>query len=151
MSPMAAPDKNLNPFLILVGLAIVLNFILPIGVIIQVPYTYLGLFFILFGISINLWCEVLFHKRKTTVNPSGSPCSLIVSGPFRISRNPIYLGMTLILLGIAIFLGTLVTFLLPLVFWAIMETMFIPTEEKNLEKAFGKEYEDYKRKVRRWI
>ena len=104
-----------------------------------------------FGIVMDLWSSSLFVKSKTTVSPYGSPTSLVATGPFCISRNPMYLGMICILLGIAFFLGTLVTFLFPFIFWGIVETLLLPNEEKNLEKIFGKEYQDYKSKVRRWI
>jgi protein-S-isoprenylcysteine O-methyltransferase Ste14 len=62
-----------------------------------------------------------------------------------------YLGMAAILLGIAIFLGTLVTFTFPALFIMIIETLLIPDEERKLEKIFGEQYKDYKNKVRRWI
>ena len=62
-----------------------------------------------------------------------------------------YLGMVSILLGIGIALGPVISLVVPILFMIVMEVMFIPFEEKNLEQAFGKEYLDYKKKVRRWI
>jgi len=62
-----------------------------------------------------------------------------------------YLGMMSILLGVAIFLGSLIAFAFPIIFVMIMERRFIPLEEKNLEKKFGNQYIDYKKRVRRWI
>jgi protein-S-isoprenylcysteine O-methyltransferase Ste14 len=56
-----------------------------------------------------------------------------------------------ILAGIAILMGSLVMFAFPAVFFVIIETVFIPVEEKNLERIFGKEYDDYQNKVRRWL
>ena len=93
----------------------------------------------------------MFKKSKTTVKPHKNPTSLEVLGPFRVSRHPMYLGMSAILLGVAIILGSIITFVIPIFFVMLMEIMFIPFEEKNLEKAFGKKYLDYKMKVRRWI
>lgn len=138
-------------FMSLLLLSIVLHFVFPIGKIIQNPYNYLGILFIIFGIAINLWADEVFKKSKTTVKPDETPTSLEISGPFRISRHPMYLGMTAILFGEAIVLGSLVTFLFPLIFMILMEAVFIPLEEKNLEKEFKKRYRDYKKKVRRWI
>lgn len=138
-------------FIVLSVISIALNFIFPIKEIIYAPFSYLGIIVIGFGIAMNLWTHAIYKKRNTTVLPSGSPTSLVTSGPFRISRNPMYLGMTAMLLGIAIFLGSLVTFVFPLIFIVIIQTKFIPMEEKNLERIFGKEYGDYKRKVRRWV
>ena len=62
-----------------------------------------------------------------------------------------YLGMASILLGIAIFFGTLIAFIFPLTFIIYIERFIIPIEEKNLEKRFGKKYVEYKKKVRHWI
>ncbi len=83
--------------------------------------------------------------------PYEIPTSLVTEGPFHISRQPIYLGMIFILLGEAILLGSLITFIFPVIFMILMEKIFIPVEEKNLETAFGEKYLDYKKKVRRWI
>ena len=79
------------------------------------------------------------------------PNFFVTSGPFKLSRHPMYLGMMSILLGVAIFLGSLITFSFPIIFIMIMEKRFIPLEEKNLEKKFGNQYVDYKKRVRRWI
>ncbi len=76
---------------------------------------------------------------------------MITSGLFKISRNPIYLGMLLILLGEAILLGSIITFIFPLLFIISTNVAVIPIEEKMLEKRFGKKYLDYKNKVGRWI
>ncbi len=118
--------------------------------IIPKPYNYFGIVLILFGVIINLWTDRLFKKEKINVKYHKIPHKLITSGPFKISRNPMYLGMLAILLGIAILLQNLITFLFPIIFIIIIEK-HISIEEKNLEKKFGKKYIKYKHKVRRWI
>ncbi len=143
--------SNPNPFLILLVLAIVSGFFFPMIAIIYPPYTYSGLAFISFGIIMDSWSTLLFLRSKTTTSPLGAPTALMAAGPFRISRNPMYLGMAAVLAGVAILSGALVTFIFPAIFIVIIETRFIPREEKSLEKTFGQEYEDYKSKVRRWI
>jgi len=115
------------------------------------PYHYISIVFIGIGVVLNLWTDSLFKKHKTTVKPYENPTHLEIPGPFCISRHPMYLGMVSILLGIAIALGSLITLVVPILFVIVMEAMFIPFEERNLEQAFGKEYLDYKKKVRRWI
>jgi len=137
-------------FIILLLLSIGLHF-LPIKKVIYPPYTYLGWIFIVFGAVLNIWTDSLFKKKNTTVKPHKNPAELETSGPFRITRHPMYLGMMSILLGVAILHGTLITFIFPLVFVVLMERIFIPFEEENLEKIFGKKYLDYKQKVRRWL
>ncbi len=138
-------------FLVLMVLLIGLNFIFPIKKVLYPPLTYLGFILILFGIILNLWTDMLFKNWNTTVKPFEDPTGLISSGPFRISHHPMYLGMASVLLGIAIIVGTIITFLFPILFMIIMEVLFIPFEEKNLETIFGNKYLDYKKKVGRWI
>jgi len=147
-------NKKLLPptyFIILLLLSIGLHFIFPIKKVIFPPYTYLGFILIIFGGVINLWTDLLLKRKRTTVKPYESPTYLITSGPFRISRNPSYLGFAAILLGVAINHGTLITFLSPITFFILIELMFIPFEEKNLERAFRKEYIEYKNQIRRWL
>ncbi len=138
-------------FATLLILAAASHFIYPGRQLVEPPYLYLGLPLIAFGAALNLWADSLFKRGKTTVKPQVMPSKLVVSGPFRISRHPMYLGMAAILLGEAVFLGSLTTFAFPLIFAILMEALFISKEEENLEKAFGEEYSDYKRRVRRWV
>ena len=138
-------------FIISLLLSVGLHFVFPVKKVIYPPYTYLGIVFIIFGIVLNIWSDSLFKKKKTTVKPYENPAEIETSGPFRISRHPMYLGMVAILLGVAIVLGSLITFVFPVLFVILMEIMFIPLEEKNIEKVFGKKYLEYKKKVRRWI
>jgi protein-S-isoprenylcysteine O-methyltransferase Ste14 len=138
-------------FVVLLLLSLVLHFIFPVWKIIYPPYTYSGFVLIALGAALNIWSDWLFKKRKTTVKPHETPASLEVSGPFRIIRHPMYLGMMAVLLGVAILHGTLITFVFPVAFVILMERMFIPLEEKNLERAFGNRYLEYKKRVRRWI
>ena len=76
---------------------------------------------------------------------------MIVKGPFRFSRHPMYLGMAAILLGAGFIFGSLVTFLVTVVFIITMEMVFISVEEKNMTEIFGENYINYKKHVRRWI
>ncbi|MBN2620757.1 isoprenylcysteine carboxylmethyltransferase family protein [candidate division WOR-3 bacterium] len=138
-------------FLIALVLSIILHFVFPIIRFIYPPYIYIGYLLILFGGVVNIWTDIQFKKQKTTVKPHIMPTSLETSGPFRISRHPMYLGMTSVLLGAAFLHGSLTGFLSPAIFIIIMERVFIPIEEENLSKAFGQHYLAYKKKVRRWI
>jgi len=86
-------------FFILLFLSIALHFLFPIKKVIFPPYTYLGFVLIVFGAVVNIWSDLLLKKKKTTVKPYGKPTTLITSGPFRISRNPQYLGFAAIIIG----------------------------------------------------
>jgi len=138
-------------FMVLLILAIVVHFALPIIKIIIFPWNIIGILLILFGIILNLWADQIFKKGNTTVKPHLMPDLLVTSGPFCISRHPMYLGMAAILLGTAVLLGSIITFIFPVIFIILMEAIFIPTEERNLGKQFGEKYKEYKNKARRWI
>lgn len=132
-------------------LIILMHFTFPVLQIISYPYTLFGMLLIIFGIILNTLAWLLFIKNKTTQNPFKKPDKFIVKGVYKISRHPMYLGMLTILLGISALLGSLTTFIFPIIFFIIIQTKFIPLEEKNMETKFGKKYLEYKTKVRRWI
>ncbi len=93
----------------------------------------------------------LFHRRRTTHDPFGKPSTLAITGPYRVSRNPMYLGVALILLGAALARGTFTILVAPLLFIAVVDALFIPHEERLLEELFGEEYRSYAHRVRRWL
>ena len=115
------------------------------------PFNYLGFILVVVGAGLNIWADALLKKEKTTVKPHEMPTTLLVSGPFKVSRHPMYLGMFIILLGLSLYLGSLITLVCPILFFFLMERLFIPVEEKNLEMSFGAEYHKYRAKVHRWI
>jgi len=135
-------------FMISFFLIILLHYFVPIKRLIFYPYNLLGIPFLVFGIIMNLWTDNLFKIYKTTVKPDEMPSFLIKTGPFKITRHPMYLGMASILLGTSIFLGSIITLILPFTFIILMQILFTDKEEKNLEIIFKKEYIDYKKKVR---
>jgi protein-S-isoprenylcysteine O-methyltransferase Ste14 len=138
-------------FFTLLILSIGIYFFLPTVKFIFFPHILLGLIFIAFGIIMNLWADSVLKKKQTTVKPHEIPIFLVTFGPYRLSRHPMYLGMASILFGLAILLGSLISFLFPIIFIILMEKLFIPVEENNMKKQFGKKYLEYMRKVRRWI
>jgi len=138
-------------FIILLLLSIGLHFIFPIKTIIPFPFNFLGFIFIVFGSVINILADSLLKKNDTTVKPFEKPSNLVLKWPYSISRHPIYLGFTLVLFGLSVLLGSITAFLSPFLMIIIFEKKFIPFEEKNLEGAFGKEYLNYKKRVRKWL
>jgi len=76
---------------------------------------------------------------------------LVTDGPYRISRNPVYLGGVVVCLGLAILLGSLIAFAVPVALFCILNALYVPHEETTLRTKFGGLYLDYKRKVRRWL
>ena len=105
-----------------------------------------GIFFILAG-------AYEFQKAKTTLNPTtpAATSSVVASGIYRVSRNPMYVGFLLVLTGWAIFLSHPLPFLLLPAFVAYMNRFQISPEERVLSARFGDEYDTYKQSVRRWL
>ncbi len=103
------------------------------------------------GLAINFIAVLMFIKNKTTIIPHNIPSTLQASWVYSFSRNPIYLGMLLILIGGAIASTNFASALPVAVFFIIIDKYIIPIEEKNMEKSFGTAYLKYKEKVRRWI
>lgn len=153
MIPEMKKSKILPPtyFLICLLLAIGLHFVLPVKKLIGTPYNYIGILLIFVGIWFNLWADRLFKVKKTTVKPFEKSDSLIEEGPFVFSRNPMYLGMVIILLGAAVILGSIMPFIITVVFFILIRVMFIPREEIALEDTFGQSFIEYKKRVRRWL
>jgi protein-S-isoprenylcysteine O-methyltransferase Ste14 len=106
---------------------------------------------IVLGVFLNVTADRQFKRHETTVKPFQQSSALVTAFPFSISRNPMYLGLTLLLFGIALLLGTVAALLPALVFPYIIDRIFIRTEEKMLAETFGREWEEYQSKVRRWI
>lgn len=142
------PPKYLNLLLVL---AVVLHFLWPIRTVIQPPRTYLGLGIMLLGVVLNLWSARGLSEQSTPIDFQEAPNSLVVTGPYSRSRNPIYLSGVILSLGLAVLLGSLMAFLFPAGLFLILDRLYIPSEERVLARTFGKEYFDYKRRVRRWI
>ena len=138
-------------FFIFLVLAVLIHFILPIIQLINYPLNWSGLLFILAGGGLNIWADRLFKKNNTTVKPDETPTSLINNGPFRFSRNPMYLGMEFLLIGTGLILGSVTSFVGAVLFFVVMELLFIRQEEKIMAEKFGDEFNAYKKKVARWI
>ena len=92
----------------------------------------------------------IMKKNNNSIDITKTVDSLIKEGPFKITRNPIYLSLILSMLGIAFFLSSITIAFMTMVLFILIDIRVIKEEEK-LEKKFGKEYTEYKKKVRRWI
>ncbi len=131
--------------------ALLVDCALPLRELITPPHSYLGIVLMLAGISLALWTDSIFKKRGFPIKPHDTPAGIEREGPFCMSRHPMYLGMAFIILGIAVLLGSLTAFLFPVIFIVVMDRVFIPLEELNLEREFGADYRAYKKGVRRWV
>jgi protein-S-isoprenylcysteine O-methyltransferase Ste14 len=111
----------------------------------------LGWSFVAAGVLLPLSAAVLFRRAGTTPNPTRPTTALVVRGPYRFTRNPMYLGLALLYVGGAL----LVNSLWPLVFLpgvlVVVQRQVIVREEAYLERTFGEAYRAYRARVRRWF
>lgn len=103
------------------------------------------------GLGVIFWSAWWFWRKRTTIEPHHTPGTLIVEGPYRLSRNPIYLGLVLILWGYSCGLGSVLALVLTPIFIIVLTRRFAIPEERALVEAFGAEGEAYLAATRRWI
>ncbi len=127
------------------------SFVIPILRGITFPVSLLGLVPVVLGAMLNLFADRAFKTHSTTVKPFERSSHLVTSGPFAVSRHPMYLVMVLILFGIAALLGTLMPFVVVVVFAVLLDLRFIRSEERMLAETFGDSWQLYRRRVRRWL
>jgi protein-S-isoprenylcysteine O-methyltransferase Ste14 len=111
----------------------------------------LGLLLTAGGVGLSVYAAALFAARDTTRNPYGQPTAFVAVMPYTFTRNPMYLGLTLILLGFAVFFASVAMLLAPVGFVLVIDRIVIAREEYTLERIFGQTYLDYKSRVRRWL
>ncbi|ACD60257.1 hypothetical protein PXO_02122 [Xanthomonas oryzae pv. oryzae PXO99A] len=103
------------------------------------------------GLALAVSCFVLFAHRRTTIMPSGHPSRLVLDGPYRFTRNPMYLALVLSYVGLCLQLGLLWAVALVPLPWLALQLYVIPFEEARLRAEFGLHYSDYCARVRRWL
>ena len=93
----------------------------------------------------------LFRQYQTPICPTARAARLVVSGIYRATRNPMYLGMIAMLIAAALAVGTLPFYLAAGIYFVVIDQAFCPYEERKLALAFGDQYLSYKNRVRRWL
>jgi protein-S-isoprenylcysteine O-methyltransferase Ste14 len=113
----------------------------------------LVLFLVIVGVSFDVCGLLAFRQLKTTINPMSpnKTSALVTGGIYRLSRNPMYVGLFLFLMAWAIQLSMLWPFIGPVLFVIYINRFQITPEERVMESKFGDEYSVYKNKVRRWL
>ena len=125
--------------------------VLPIKPIVGFPWNLSGVPFLFLGIYIATKAKRMFKKSKTPTSPIATATQLHQNGIYKLTRNPMYLGIIIGLTGIALLSGRVINLIFPWLYFAIMDRLFITKEEANLKKKFGEHFLDYKRRVRKWI
>jgi protein-S-isoprenylcysteine O-methyltransferase Ste14 len=145
--------RLLPPRVLLFGLLAMgaLHFLLPAREVIGSPWNLLGAVPLVLGVALNLIADRALKEAHTTVRPFERTSALLTTGVFGLTRNPMYLGFALILLGLAVFLGSAAPFVVVLVISALLDILFIRHEERMLEETFGEEWRRYRSRVGRWL
>ncbi|WP_024955082.1 methyltransferase family protein [Sulfurospirillum arcachonense] len=115
----------------------------PFYIFTSIPIMCIGIYFIVAS-------YFLFQKKDTTVLYNKST-SVVADGLYKISRNPMYLGFLLVLIGFSLLSENLISFISPILFFLVIHWMFIPYEEEKMEEEMGEVYLEYKKKVRPWL
>jgi protein-S-isoprenylcysteine O-methyltransferase Ste14 len=112
-----------------------------------------ALVLVLMGAAVSLAGVVSFRRARTTVNPlkPEKTSSLVCSGIYRVTRNPMYLGFLLVLIGWAVMLGSAFAVFGPVLFVVYISLFQILPEERVLQNLFGDEFTAYRARVRRWL
>ena len=128
-----------------------MHFYFPLYQYIHEPLAYAGVAAVLMGIAMAAIPAGAFKKAGTGIKPFDEATFLVQTGFYRFTRNPMYLGMFLMLTGVAILMGSVGAALPVLLFVVIIRNNFVLAEERFLEASFGQQYLIYKSSVRRWL
>ncbi len=113
--------------------------------------TVAGIVLWLLAVAIAGWALLLFHRRRTTTTPGEISKAFVTEGPYRLSRNPMYVGMVLAYFGEMCCLAQIAPLLLLVLAVAYLQRIVIPLEESRLRETFGEFYMQYSARVRRWL
>lgn len=141
-------------YLIAIGVAWYLGTIMPLtwfSAIVTDAWFIVGLFMFLGGLALDFYALRTLHKHNTTVMPTKGSDHLVTSGPYAISRNPIYVGNTVLTMGLGVIFSNGWFFVTAIVAAIATNYLQIRPEEKHLSASFGTSWLKYKKKVRRWI
>ena len=128
-----------------------MQFYVPLYQYIHEPLAFAGVAAVLMGIAMAALAAGAFKKAGTGIKPFDEATLLVQSGFYRFTRNPMYLGMFLMLTGVAFLMGSVGAALPVLLFVVIIRNHFVLAEERFLEASFGQQYLIYKSSVRRWL
>ena len=138
-------------FLLALIAMVVLHVRWPVHRLLALPAALVGLVPLALGTALNLLADREFRRHRTTVRPFERSTALVTKFPFSVSRHPMYLGLTLMLLGVWLLLGSITPIVPAIAFALLMDRVFVRTEERMLAEQFAESWDGYCRRVRRWL
>jgi protein-S-isoprenylcysteine O-methyltransferase Ste14 len=130
---------------------LVLGWFWPMPIVGRVVAVGVGLVLVVFGVGIAMWGRRKMQAAGTNVDPHRPATVLVKTGPFRFSRNPLYMALTLLFLGLSLVVNTWWGIVLLFPVLIIMHWGVILREERYLDQKFGASYQEYRSKVRRYF
>ena len=130
------------------GMQFILYMMLPLEVNLSLL---LGLILLIGSMALIVMAFKELQNYQTTYIPDGEPEKLVKTGPFKLTRNPIYLGMFGILIASSFLMQSISAMLIPILFLSIIENTWIPHEEEKLKEKFPDEWEEYISSTKRWF
>ena len=147
-------NRNIHPPLMMLAhllAAFLLHWLLPLPIAFPKSLEWTGYVLVFAGLGFAFSAVSQFGKVRTTLDPHGSVSAIVTSGPYRFSRNPIYLGFVLTLIGLPLALGNVWGVVLSPLLMVSLYRLVIKHEEAYLEGKFKDIYSSYKSRVRRWL
>lgn len=147
-------NKNIHPpivVLIYIAIAYLLGWFISIPFGVPVILQAFGFFLTLIGFLLGVGAFIEFRKARTTLDPHGSVSQIVTTGIYRFTRNPIYLGFLLMVIGLPLNSGYYWGILIAPFYAVAMNRLVIEREEAYLEKKFKEQYTGYRSRVRRWL
>ncbi len=147
------PDLPIKPpliFVIAMAIGFGADWIWPVPVR-PAGWSSAGLAIALLAILLIFWSADLFRRRGTEVVPWKPTTTIVTTGPYAVSRNPIYIGFALVQIGIGVATNRLAVVLMVIPALVATHTIVVAREEAYLTRKFGEEYLEYRRRVRRWV
>jgi protein-S-isoprenylcysteine O-methyltransferase Ste14 len=143
----------LPPVLVLItlGAMMMLGALAPGPLLIDYPYSLVGIVFAATGFIISFAGSRQFARVGTNIRTFDEPVSLVTGGLFRLSRNPMYLGFVILLFGTAVLIGTTTPFMAVALFAIVTDRWYIAYEERAMAHKFGADYAAYAGHTRRWL
>lgn len=134
-----------------ITIAILLGKLMPLPIPVPIFVYWFGLGLTILGFLLGVLAFIEFRRIRALADPKRPITSLVTSGIYRYTRNPIYLGFVLMLIGLPLTMGTYWGFILAWPLVTFMSNLVIKHEESDLERRFKSQYTDYRSSVRRWL
>jgi protein-S-isoprenylcysteine O-methyltransferase Ste14 len=128
-----------------------IDWLMPLLILLISPWTYVSLVPVTMGLGLAIWAVLDFFRAQTPVEPFQTARQLVTTGPYALTRNPMYVGLCMLLIGWWLWLGSLGPAIAIPAFPIVITRLFIVAEETMLSEHFGDDFDRYASRVRRWL